>query len=289
MARSKSAKHKQAKKTAAKAKAAAKAERADPLTPDSAQKLVSQPMDGPIGPAADNGASMAAVNDNADAATPIAAVPSNICVMSELLRLSESLVKKIIHTLVEDYGLTELGIDSEQYFSKTGGTADGTAKANPAPETHSSVGVDGDIQDGDSKESQRSYDEILQENDRLRSLLDERDIETEKLSRMVVLQQHELQVARSRVAQLDAFMVHEIGQISRRLPVTADANRLVQGLQHQYALRESHFASIETALALEIQMWQEKYICSESRHTAVAGDEKRMKVSSEEYVRREDF
>ncbi|KAJ1847262.1 hypothetical protein LPJ57_008835, partial [Coemansia sp. RSA 486] len=246
-------------------------------------------MDGPIGPAADNGASMATVNDNADAATPIAAVPSDICVMSELLRLSESLVKNIVHTLVEDYGLTELGIDSEQYFSKTGGTADRTAKANPAPETHSSVGVDGDMQDGDSKESQRSYDEILQENDKLRSLLDERDIETEKLSRMVVLQQHELQAARSRVAQLDAFMVHEIGQISRRLPVTADANRLVQGLQHQYALRESHFASIETALALEIQMWQEKYICSENRHTAVAGDEKRMKVSSEEYVRREDF
>ncbi|KAJ1830810.1 hypothetical protein LPJ73_008205, partial [Coemansia sp. RSA 2703] len=103
------------------------------------------------------------------------------------------------------------------------------------------------------------------ENELLRAQLAQKEAEVVGLSRVVEAQKAELFVARSQVARLDAFIVHELGQILNYISFPAGVSRLIQGLQYQYALREEHFAIIEQTLALESQLWQEKCRLAEAR------------------------
>ncbi|KAJ2853552.1 hypothetical protein J3B02_003089, partial [Coemansia erecta] len=268
MARSKAAKQKQAKKAAAKLKASRNMEHAGSALDSPQKSSPFQQLDSSNASAAEARDLADCIGDDAEAETPIAAASNDRCIMSELLRLSGSMVKSIVHTLIDDYGLTELEIEHTRYIRKDGKAVDGKMKSKPVSETNVPTSKNAAIQCHVANEAQKSHEELMQENKRLRSLLDERGAEAERLSLLVELQQRELQVARTRVAQLDAFMVHEIDQLTSCLPAPIDICRLVQGLQHQYALRESHFASVENSLALEIQMWQEKYAHSEKRQRA---------------------
>ncbi|KAJ2350970.1 hypothetical protein GGF43_004163, partial [Coemansia sp. RSA 2618] len=106
--------------------------------------------------------------------------------------------------------------------------------------------------DGPADQRIKEAEALREENRLLRALLGERE--------------GELHVARGRVAQLDACLTRGVrynvgarGAAAGTRAGAGEAHVALEQLYRQYELRESHFAAIERASALETRLWQARY------------------------------
>ncbi|KAJ2784760.1 hypothetical protein GGI15_002158 [Coemansia interrupta] len=204
----------------------------------------------------------AAVPSTADATGDESSSEAHGCGMADILAMTDKLLERIAQSLTEDMGVEGFEIDFKKIVAKRNADAangiNGSAAASNLPSVTENTS-------STSKKDQEALWAMQAENERLRAQLAQREAEVDGLSRLIEAQKTELFVARSQVAQLDAFAVHEIRRIFNYISFPAGVSMLIQGLQRQYALREEHFAVVEQMLVMESQLWQEKCRLAEAR------------------------
>ncbi|KAJ2714015.1 hypothetical protein H4R23_005856 [Coemansia sp. Cherry 401B] len=150
--------------------------------------------------------------------------------MRETRRLVELVHREICQVLLDNFGLSDI---EASYVPCTGSAADSkepNAANKDAGAGDEDLGASGEDLGFSSDHADDSA--AASETFMLRAMLAERE--------------QELQIARARIAQLDA-------QLAQR------AGAQAAGLWQQYELRERHFAAVERASALETQLWRQRH------------------------------
>ncbi|KAJ2722766.1 hypothetical protein GGI07_003094 [Coemansia sp. Benny D115] len=206
--------------------------------------------------------SIDSLSDNAAAGADNVGQTAALDCIGDLTALSDTVLEKLLQALIDDFDIQEESLVDHKRDDDDDASA--VAKANKITSQPAAPKAAIEDSNKDAKRSRASYEELTHENDHLRALLCEREKEVQLLQQMVQAQKGELYAARSQAAQLDSYLMHEIGQIAGRPTMPLDTLTVIRGLQYQYALREEYFMSIETVTKLETMLWQEKCAIAES-------------------------